>query len=344
MDKICISVIIPVYNVAPYLNRCIESILAQTMKEIEVILIDDGSIDGSSDICDRWAIIDSRISVLHKKNEGQSKARNIGIEMANGDFIAFVDSDDYISQETYETLYDECIRNKLDIAYYCYDRFDSKGRTWRNSDLKETEFYFGNRQIMSYYLNLVGRIPCEYNKYHYTTSASMALYRASIIKRSNLRFVDVREIASEDLLFNLELIPLTERIGVYPYYFYHYFVNDHSTTTTYSDEKYKRLIKCLYAIKAHCEKYFLPKEFSPHFYSQLLRIFKVILRYESINKNSFYEKIKRIKMVCQHPLLHDMYQDSIIKGFSVDNRFYIWCMKHSMVYFFVILYAFKKNS
>lgn len=339
-----VSVIIPVYNVKLYFDRCMESVINQTLKELEIILIDDGSTDGSSDICDKWALADSRVKVIHKANEGQSKARNVGIELANGEYIAFVDSDDYISLETYETLYRECILKELDVAYFCFDRFDSDGRTWVNSYLKEKEMYFGNQQVMSYFLNLVGRIPSEYNQFHYTTSASMALYRNSLVQKHSLFFKDVRKIASEDLILNIELIPHTQRIGVFPYCFYHYYDNDHSTTTTYSEEKYNRLIECLRCVEDICMKYFSYQEYSSHYYSQLLRIFKVIMRYESVNKTSMFKKCRRIKSICCHPLLDKMYIDPVVKGFSLENRLYIWCMRHSIALFFVILYAFKKKN
>lgn len=99
-----ISIIIPVYNVEQYLERCIQSVISQTYSCIEVLLIDDGSTDGSGPICDRWAVQDRRVKVFHKKNGGASSARNLGLANAQGEFIAFVDSDDYIKEDMYEEL------------------------------------------------------------------------------------------------------------------------------------------------------------------------------------------------------------------------------------------------
>lgn len=98
-----VSVIVPVYNGERYLDKCIESILGQTHTDLELILIDDGSIDGSGAICDRWAEKDIRVKVIHQKNQGVSAARNAGLELATGDFVGFVDADDEIAPETYET-------------------------------------------------------------------------------------------------------------------------------------------------------------------------------------------------------------------------------------------------
>lgn len=106
-----VSVIIPVYNVAPYLNRCIDSVLAQTYKEWEIILIDDGSTDESPSICDNYGKMNKQIIVVHQKNAGLSAARNTGIDMATGNFIMFVDSDDWIHPKYIETLLSTMIIN-----------------------------------------------------------------------------------------------------------------------------------------------------------------------------------------------------------------------------------------
>lgn len=119
-----ISVIIPVYNVEEYLERCVDSVLAQTFTDIEVILVDDGSTDNSGKICDEYAEKDPRISVIHKENGGLSDARNSGIEAANGKYIGFVDSDDYIDTDMYEFLYGIAQKENADVAmcelYHCY--------------------------------------------------------------------------------------------------------------------------------------------------------------------------------------------------------------------------------
>lgn len=111
-----ISVIVPIYNVEKYIRRCVDSIVSQTYKDLEIILVDDGSPDGCPQICDEYAAKDSRIKVIHKKNGGLSDARNTGIEIAKGDFIGFVDGDDYILPEMYEVLYKACVKHNVDIA------------------------------------------------------------------------------------------------------------------------------------------------------------------------------------------------------------------------------------
>ena len=111
-----ISVIVPVYNVEAYLEKCVESILRQTYTNLEILLINDGSTDNSGDLCDQLALRDQRIRVIHKENGGLSDARNIGIEEASSDLIGFVDSDDYIDEDMYEILYRQMLESKAELS------------------------------------------------------------------------------------------------------------------------------------------------------------------------------------------------------------------------------------
>ena len=116
MQQAKISIIVPVYKVEKYLSKCIESILAQTFQDFELILVDDGSPDLCGDICEEYALKDSRIKVLHKENGGLSDARNAGIELAQGEYLAFIDSDDYVAPDMYETLYSLAQEYQAEIA------------------------------------------------------------------------------------------------------------------------------------------------------------------------------------------------------------------------------------
>lgn len=128
IEKPKISVIVPIYNVEAYLDRCLDSIVNQTYKNLEIILVDDGSPDGCSQLCDEWSRRDNRIIVMHKENGGLSDARNAGLEIASGDFIGFVDSDDWIESDMYECLYDLLCRFSADIAICGSNSVDSEGR------------------------------------------------------------------------------------------------------------------------------------------------------------------------------------------------------------------------
>lgn len=126
-QSILISVIVPVYKVEAYLSRCVDSILAQTYRNLEILLVDDGSPDSCGKICDDYAHRDPRIRVIHKINGGLSSARNAGLDIARGQYIAFVDSDDWIEPEMYETMLAAAIRE--DVPLVCAGRYDVESKT-----------------------------------------------------------------------------------------------------------------------------------------------------------------------------------------------------------------------
>ena len=129
-----VSVVVPVYNVEKYLVRCIQSILSQTYRELEIILVDDGSKDNSSWMCDQLAAKDARIKVVHQENQGLGCARNTGLKNATGAFVAFVDSDDYIGESHIEKLYRSAIETQADIAVGFYVSINEVGEITRKKN------------------------------------------------------------------------------------------------------------------------------------------------------------------------------------------------------------------
>jgi len=134
-----ISVIVPVYNVEKYIHRCIDSIINQTYKNLEIILVDDGSTDNCPKICDEYAQKDNRIKVIHKKNGGLSEARNVGIEIATGEYIGFIDSDDYINKKMYELLISGLETNDADI---CICNYKEVNNDYIINDEKQDSYNF----------------------------------------------------------------------------------------------------------------------------------------------------------------------------------------------------------
>ena len=134
MNEDClVSVIVPVYNVAPYLKRCIKSILNQSYAKLEVILVDDGSTDGSGKICDKLKETDNRIMVIHQANKGLSGARNTGIDNCHGQYVCFVDSDDYVHPDYVRYLYDMCQNNDCEIGI-CYHYITEEDNYYKDVD------------------------------------------------------------------------------------------------------------------------------------------------------------------------------------------------------------------
>ncbi|WHY85189.1 glycosyltransferase [Neobacillus novalis] len=207
-----ISIIVPVYKVEPYIRKCVDSILAQTLTDFELILVDDGSPDNSGEICDEYASIDSRVVVIHKENGGQSTARNAALDIAKGDYIGFVDSDDWIEADMYELLYDMCIKNNCDIAN-CTSTIYFKNRTVKNGTHSLT--LHSRKEAMR--VMLEGKL---YDEVVWT----------KLIKRSlleNIRFPV--GVIYEDTAFTYKVIHNATRICCVGAPKYHYIKRDEST-------------------------------------------------------------------------------------------------------------------
>lgn len=186
-----LSVIVPVYNSCHYINSLVESILAQTYKNIELILVDDGSTDGSNILCDNWAKQDIRIKVIHKANGGQSSARNKGMEIAKGDIIAFADNDDILHPQMYEIMIQELERYDCPV---CACNF----KNVLQAEIEDISFdppaeasWIGERELIEDFFKPTWRVPI-WNK----------IYRRSILK--NVRFHDVH--LGEDNRFSYNVI------------------------------------------------------------------------------------------------------------------------------------------
>ena len=209
-----ISVIVPVYNVEKYLERCVKSIAAQTDKDLEILLIDDGSTDKSGKMCDDFQQTDSRIKAFHKQNGGLSDARNYGIEHSAGEFISFVDSDDYIDEKMLETLHRLITENDADLAVCsAMDVFEGKEVT-QVKEIKE----FNLNKVESYKYMLRGDgIPSACNK----------LYKRQTV--GNVRF-PVGKLY-EDGFFTPQILKRVEKTAVTSKPMYYYFRRADSITT-----------------------------------------------------------------------------------------------------------------
>lgn len=207
-DEKKVSIIVPVYNVEPYLTDCLDSLLEQSYLNLEILLIDDGSTDKSGDICDLYEKKDSRVKVFHKKNGGVSSARNLGIDMSEGEYLVFVDSDDCVHEKLVEIYMDSVRDGEIVLCDTTSDNTMWEEIHW-DECLKQTE-YFENSQFMQLY--------CE----NYINPPFNKCYVAEIIKKNGIRFPEDMNLG-EDLIFNLDYLGYTKgryRVIHYPFYFY----------------------------------------------------------------------------------------------------------------------------
>lgn len=145
-----ITVIVPVYNVEKYLEKCLESIIKQTYKNLEIILVDDGSTDGSSEKCDNCALQDTRINVIHKENGGLSDARNVALNIMSGEYVTFIDSDDYVTNDYVEYLYNLIVIDDSDMSICCFEKTYNQDKELNNK--KEKVEILSSRDAIEMYL------------------------------------------------------------------------------------------------------------------------------------------------------------------------------------------------
>lgn len=195
-----ISIIIPIYNTGIYLKRCLESVINQNLKEIEIILIDDGSTDISGEICDQYARRDKRIKVIHKKNEGVSIARNEGIREAQGEYIAFIDSDDWIEPNMYESMYNKATLQNCEIVI-C-----DAITVWENNNTQEDTIVQLKQDCHISRDEVTPKLLTEI-----AGSAWRCIYKNTIIQEHQLIF-PIGLKFSEDRIFNIYAIGLSTNI------------------------------------------------------------------------------------------------------------------------------------
>ena len=240
-----ISVIVPVYRVEKYLGRCVNSLLGQTLSDIEIILVDDGSPDGCPALCDEFAKKDGRIKVLHKENEGLGLARNSGMSLAIGEYIAFVDSDDYVKSEMYRTLYEAAQRENADIAMCglcCIGGIMSaKENDVQNINCFDGYTVFdGKEGIDRLMLDISGALPKEDQDSRYGFSSVKNIYRKEVLEKNKIRFLSEKEVMSEDVFFLLDFLDKCEcAVGV-PGAFYCYCRNGQSLSKSYRSDRFEK--------------------------------------------------------------------------------------------------------
>lgn len=229
-----VSVIIPVYNVEKYLSECLTSIINQTYRNLEIILVDDGSTDGSGDICDKYAQNDSRIKVIHNVNGGVSLARNIGIDISKGEWIYFMDSDDIIENETINESLNTSLKDGTDMCFFDYDVFNGKERK-RHCAINSSESVFTDLQHIKTFIDYFSGMGSIWN----------FIVKSEFLKR-NLKFDESINI-SEDELFKLQVYGQIKSFSYLHKVLYHYRISVNSACgKAYKLKKYPEMMKDIY--------------------------------------------------------------------------------------------------
>lgn len=237
-----VSIILPCYGVEKYLDRCMDSIVNQTLSDIEIILVDDGSLDRVPEMCDEWANRDARVKVIHKKNGGLGYARNSGLEVAKGDYVAFIDSDDYVSPTMMESLYTTAIKYSAQAVYCGIYTVDLNGNitNTRIETNSETQV-LGNDLCKEICLEMIGS-PSKREDCKYSMSVWHSIFKRMFLLKHHIQFCSERDFISEDMMFDVDFFGVANNIVFIPEAHYYYCYNDNSLSRRFDLKRYSRTV------------------------------------------------------------------------------------------------------
>lgn len=326
-----ISVIIPVYNVENYLEKCVKSVIGQTYKNLEIILVDDGSKDNSGSMCDELAKLDNRIKVIHKANGGLSDARNHGLQIAKGDYIGFVDSDDYIADDMFETMHKIITENNADISIVSfYEIYKDKVIGVRDS---------GNLEIMNK-LEAMKELLIDRKIQSYAWNK---LFKKELF--SDLQFPTGKNF--EDIATTLLLFEKSEKVVLLEEPKYYYLRRDNSIIGVKNTKTYTDYLEVIY------DKYIYLKDKYPEIeiYNVFNYVINMIWVYTIIATFDLDDVYK--EFVKQYDLFEKLineYEDEMLEMLETYNKAVLYMMllnkdlSKETVKQFYITYKEKRNS
>ena len=314
MNDCLVSVIVPIYNVEKYLNKCIESIINQTYKNLEIILIDDGSTDKSGKICDRFEKKDNRIKVIHQKNAGVSSARNTGIDSADGLWIAFIDSDDWVEENYIKNLIENTSKD-VDVVQCGYYRIVE--------EKKEQINCAGKLEIKNAdeFLNGCLNPQTAYGLCH------MKIIRKSII--NDIRFNE-KIVVCEDALFNIQISRNMKYFKMIKQPLYNYRINRDSVVRRYDEnypEKYKKALKVIgdYLRINYTNNY---KVRTNYFNFVVYHLMLIAVNYCYNPEKTISDRKNTLKKVCKQDLFAKSLKGSNYNNISLTRKITLWTLKN----------------
>lgn len=333
------SLILPVYNVEKYVKRCVNSLLRQEYTDYEIILVDDGSTDSSGSICDKLADKNNNIFAYHKENGGLSDARNYGMDRAKGNYILFIDSDDWVDEKLLISLHNHLNKSNVDILKFGFQKM-------QEGNYKNTFFSYFNigvydrRQIEETILPYtIGpkRLFCY--EQNICKSVWSHVYSLNFLRENNIRFVSEREILNEDYLFNLHTLLYAKSLEVTHYILYYYDYREGSLSKRYITNEFERKLKLHREYKLLLERNGLFERYETPYYSECVDGFYACISNECCcwNETSKYavQNIKKILNCkeCEISLLKCKRSNMNLKG-----KVIYWLMRLKFAYLMYILY------
>lgn len=342
--NILLSIIVPVYKVDKFLPRCMNSLLNQTLKDIEIILVDDESPDDCPQLCEQYAKTYSHIKVIHKKNEGLGFARNTGLEVALGEYVAFIDSDDFIDPDMFENLYQYAKKNDCDVVFCGYNIYRDKQHIIKCQEFPDYSVYKGKEQVTNVLMNMVGADPSHYSDVRLLMSVWRAIYSRSIIEKNHLRFVSEREYIAEDIIFHLDFLPHCLNIGFIPQTHYYYCDNGTSLTRSYRADRFNKEIFLYYSIKERLAKIGSQQSYRNRLDRYLLMKTRVCISQQVRYINLLGYKVSRqnIKDIINSQEVDKLLYSYPYKLLPVKHRLFFLLLKYHLYDLIIFLFKLSK--
>ena len=318
MEKTLVSIIVPVYKVPEqYLRQCIESCINQTMKDIEIILVDDGSPDDCGKICDEYAEKDTRVRVIHKENGGLAAARNTGQDYARGETMMFLDGDDYLELNCCEVAYNKLIENDVELVmfdeYYNYPKSQIIENSF-NDGLGERLFKGDEcRMLQARVLDFKGNI----------AMAFMKLMRVDYLRKYNIRHVNELRQGAEGFVFNIQLFEHLERAYYIDIPLLHYVYNGQSISHTASVKNNMLIVRCLEWINEYVKKSRNPFDLHSGVLNRMLYVIcttAITGYFNPYNKQSHREKVDGFRNFMNDTLVREAMYHAPRKGLNIQRK------------------------
>lgn len=328
-----VSVIVPIYNVEKFLPRSVDAIRNQTLKDIEIILVDDESPDNCPQMCDEYKKNDNRIKVIHKKNGGLGYARNSGLDVATGEYVLFVDSDDYIDYDMLEIMYSTAKSHNVDFVRVDNYKETMDGKILNSNYVPPLREGLYNQQELRNDLLYpqFGMGPNDNGNKYVSCSVWRNLYKKDIIDTNKIRFVSERELISEDIPFNLEFMMNCKSAFVINRKFYHYIVNDTSLTQTYKADRFEKELILYKELCKRLKKYNIYDKCEVRIKRHLLTRARKSIRRELIGNPDSKLAKKNVKKILETNELRKVMDSYNYKGLPVKYRMVFLAMKYKCV-------------
>ncbi|MCD7882224.1 MAG: glycosyltransferase [Lachnospiraceae bacterium] len=328
-----VSILVPIYKVPErFLRRCIESTLKQTLRDIEIVLVDDGSPDQCGEICDEYASSDSRIKVIHKANAGLAAARNSAFDACIGEYITFLDGDDYLESTACEKAYETALKEDVQLLFW--NQFtEYPNRTVRVTSFGSEAIKFNKtecRKLQARVLDFNGKIAQVFCK----------LIKRDFLIEHNIRHVETLSQGAEGFVFNIQLFEHLESAYYTPEYLLHYTYNENSISHSPDERNYYLVIRCFEYVENFIKSSDNKDELQKKLYNRMLYVVVttgITGYFNPTNEMKYKERKKGYMKFLQEPLVSKSLNVADYKELSVQRKIILKCIQYRQFWVLQVL-------